>query len=623
MPLREDLLQPIAEENPAGTSLRYDRIYDQIKEARTEEDSTLDSGVWQRQAKRADFRLAAKLAGEALATRSKDLQLAAWLGEALLKTEGIQLLPPVLQLLLDLQLTFWDTMYPEIDEGDAGMRAVPLQWAATRYAALVHSAPLTRRGVSFVEYTSARAIGTLEDASNSEAKREKREEAVAAGKITSEEVDEAIAETPKAFYASLEAALASGMEVLAQLDTFCEERYGDDSPSFRKLREALAEVHNLVSAQLRAKREVDPDPTQTPELEEEPEAVEDAGESLLLDEQTTYAEEPRAFAPPTSAAAREPARRKARTAEPESWEDALSRIDEAASYMQAHAPESPLPFLLRSAMRLAELREAADAGQMEALAAPATELRQELRRAASEGEWSTVHTQSLAALQTTCGRAWLDLYRYLWTSGRELGFPALQHAVTVEVQQRLREFPELTQWTLNDDTPTANPETQRWLREEIAPPQAEEHEEAEPPTPVTFALPEPAHQAADSEAPGVLANARALADAGHFQAAIQLLARDLAQEPVGRLRFGRNLEIAALCVESGNTAVAVPLLQSLVREVEDRRLESWEPVTTAARPYTLLLSCASSVKLETQPIFARLCAIDPSAALMVSVPVEG
>ena len=41
MPLREDLLQPIAGDNPSGKNLKYDRVYDQIKEARTEEDSTI------------------------------------------------------------------------------------------------------------------------------------------------------------------------------------------------------------------------------------------------------------------------------------------------------------------------------------------------------------------------------------------------------------------------------------------------------------------------------------------------------------------------------------------------------------------------------------------------------
>src|ERR1035438_7250194 len=49
VPLRDDLLDPIPGENPSGSSLRYDRVCDQIKEARTEDDESIPSGDWQRQ----------------------------------------------------------------------------------------------------------------------------------------------------------------------------------------------------------------------------------------------------------------------------------------------------------------------------------------------------------------------------------------------------------------------------------------------------------------------------------------------------------------------------------------------------------------------------------------------
>ncbi len=63
MPLRDDLLNPIPGDNPSGASLRYDKVYDQIKEARTEDDPTLPSGAWERQVKKADFQLVIKLGG--------------------------------------------------------------------------------------------------------------------------------------------------------------------------------------------------------------------------------------------------------------------------------------------------------------------------------------------------------------------------------------------------------------------------------------------------------------------------------------------------------------------------------------------------------------------------------
>src|SRR6266566_3867190 len=88
MPLREDLLQPIPGSNPAGANLRYDPIYDKIKEARREEED-VDQGDWKRTRKVADWPQVIKLAGDALATKSKDLQIAAWLTEAMLKQEAL------------------------------------------------------------------------------------------------------------------------------------------------------------------------------------------------------------------------------------------------------------------------------------------------------------------------------------------------------------------------------------------------------------------------------------------------------------------------------------------------------------------------------------------------------
>ena len=44
MPLREDLLTPIAGENPSGADLYYDKVFDQIKEARREDDESLPEG---------------------------------------------------------------------------------------------------------------------------------------------------------------------------------------------------------------------------------------------------------------------------------------------------------------------------------------------------------------------------------------------------------------------------------------------------------------------------------------------------------------------------------------------------------------------------------------------------
>ena len=80
----ETLLKPLEGENPSGESLRYSGLYDEISEARRADD-VLNKGEWQSEVKVADFRKVIDLAVPALASRSKDLQVAAWLSEALVK----------------------------------------------------------------------------------------------------------------------------------------------------------------------------------------------------------------------------------------------------------------------------------------------------------------------------------------------------------------------------------------------------------------------------------------------------------------------------------------------------------------------------------------------------------
>src|SRR5438094_8971564 len=111
MPLREDLLTPIAGDNPSGQNLRYAAVYDKIKEARRKEDP-VSQGDWQRALKEADYPLVIKVATEALKRNSKDLQIAAWLTEALVYEEGLLGLAAGLDLLRGLLERFWDTVYP-------------------------------------------------------------------------------------------------------------------------------------------------------------------------------------------------------------------------------------------------------------------------------------------------------------------------------------------------------------------------------------------------------------------------------------------------------------------------------------------------------------------------------
>src|ERR1051326_1825740 len=250
MPLRFDILNPIPGDNPSGENLEYAPIYDQIKEARREDDDA-PQGEWQRARKTADWKLVVQLTSDTLATKSKDLQLAAWLTEALLKTEGFAGLRSGLDLNKTLVATFWDTLYPPVEDGDLELRAAPLEWIGTRLNDSIKSAPLTRSGYSFFKYKESRTVGYEEDPNT---KPEVRETAIAEGKLAPELFDKAFKETPKDFYQRSVDQLDACIESVRALGEVCDEKFGNAAPTLIKLRETLEEVRHTTNSLYQQKR---------------------------------------------------------------------------------------------------------------------------------------------------------------------------------------------------------------------------------------------------------------------------------------------------------------------------------------------------------------------------------
>ena len=260
MPLPDNLLNPIPGENPSGEDLRYAPIYDQIKEARREEEE-IAQGDWVHDVKKADYPLVVKLATEVIATQSKDLQIAAWLTDALIRTEGFAGLKQGLQLLYDLTTTFWDTVYPQLEDGDAELRASPLQWVGTSIGFPLRSVALDRAGHGWVDYTESRKIPTEEQADTDE-KVTARRKALSDGKLAPEVFDKSFGETPKADYKAAEAALDESAKIVETFDSLCRDKFGDAAPGFTDLKRTLQEVRHTVHLLLQKKRETDPDPVE-------------------------------------------------------------------------------------------------------------------------------------------------------------------------------------------------------------------------------------------------------------------------------------------------------------------------------------------------------------------------
>jgi type VI secretion system protein ImpA len=452
MPLREDLLAPIAGENPAGEDLYYDKVFDQIKEARREDDDSLPEGdMVVSQKKKADYRAVIKLAGDALAKRTKDLRLAGWLIEAQLRVEGFSILASGIDLLRALQETFWPKLYPIIEDGgDLELRMLSVEIASRLIAASVRKLPITRSGLSLESYLESRLLGYEKDAT-SDAKQEARRDALEHGKLSAEEFDQAFVATSKGFYVEAEAALAESLQAADRLDEYQQEAYGDNAPLLTNLKGALAEVHQAVTSLLNERRKTEPDPVK---VEDQPPSQQDGVGSDAFQSATDGGE---------SSSGQPLPRRTASSGPLSGVADAYGLVVESAEFLFQRDPNSPVPYLICAGLRLGETRMQGPVPAPGFAVGPSPAVRQSLRTLANRGAWQELMRATLPILASECARAWIDLHRYVWRAGQETGAEAISEAVVGTIRSLLVSRPELRHWTLEDDTGAANPETQKWL----------------------------------------------------------------------------------------------------------------------------------------------------------------
>jgi type VI secretion system protein ImpA len=139
----EKLIQPISSQSPAGESLRYSMVYDSIKAARREDDADAPQGIWQTKLKKADWQTVKTICLETLESRSKDLQIGAWLLEACIHLDGFVGLADGLHVLTVLCETFWDTLHPPLDPDDPDYRFGPIAWIDEKLTLTLKLVPIT------------------------------------------------------------------------------------------------------------------------------------------------------------------------------------------------------------------------------------------------------------------------------------------------------------------------------------------------------------------------------------------------------------------------------------------------------------------------------------------------
>lgn len=616
------LLTPVAGDAPAGRDLRYDSRYAAIKEARRE-DPDLPPGELDGPRKLADWHQTVALTTALLETETKDLQLAAWLTEALLRKDGFGGLITGLGLLEGLLRQYWDTLFPLIEDDDIELRSGPLEWVGSRLDLSVRQSMIASGGITALDFIISRGIPAESDAESSNEKRAARAEAIEAGKRTPEEVDAAVDGASKGFYKALLADLGAALDGVASLEKASDERFGRDAPGFSTLRKATEEVRQLASGILARKLELDPDPVD--DVSSEGGAIDEvAGDGTISSEVT-------------------------------SARDAATRIAAAARYLRKEDPTNPAPYLLLRGYRWGELRANPADLDPRLLEAPATAARAKLKGLLLDARWQDLLEQGEALMATAPARGWLDLQRYTLTACANLGdaYDGVAAVVRSELRALLAALPQLLHMTLMDDTPTANGETRAWLSAEGLTPEAPVANESvgaaadtdddgkSADTPVddgTEALEDALAEEDATASNGGFAKApvrRAINRAGasshdHFgmarhelalgrpNRAIELMVAQHARERSPRGRFVRQTQVAFLMVEAGLENVARPMLERLVQIVDERSLEDWESGPLVAQPMALLCRVYDKLEIkedDREELYLRVCRLDPLQAL--------
>ncbi len=304
----EILVLPISEDFPCGSDIRlnssFDSLYIQLKEARflaktSERESKNESP-------RTHWSKVHDLSIQILSNQSKDLQVLCWLIEASVRLDGFEGLHSSFQLTRLLLEKYWDTLYPEKDEDGYEARLMPfvgLNGESTEGALIfpLLSIPLTQ-GKSVNSFATWQCL-TLQNA-----------------KIDPKDaldITTSIKETSQDVFVALFSTLTSCLQEVGAVDLLFTSFCGHESPSFNEIKKTIETC--LSCLKIIAPNVVNQEHAQTSCSEN----AESSGISHRLNN----------------------------TDQPFDRESAFQNLLEISTFFQRTEPHSPLPYLLRKAVR--------------------------------------------------------------------------------------------------------------------------------------------------------------------------------------------------------------------------------------------------------------------------------
>lgn len=334
------ILAPIAGEKPVGPDLRVNAgptsLYYQVKDGRNNaraSERRMEGGV--EDAVPPDWKSVATAAVKALTENSKDLEIAAYLIEALCRTQGFAGLRDGFRLTRGLVEQFWDNLYPTPDEEGIATRLAPLTGlngddaegtliAPINRIPLADSANLGR--LTYSNYLQAVATGKILDP-------KAREKRIAGGAMHMELIQKAVDETPPAFYRAIFDDLTGALEELTKLGQALDAKAGSSAPPSSAIRTTLENVLAAINDVAKAKLAITSTAKKTDDKSANGDGKAEPGPNGKAD-----AEEQGEKLPTIR-----------------NREDALNAILQLGDYFRRIEPHSMVPFALEQAVRWARM----------------------------------------------------------------------------------------------------------------------------------------------------------------------------------------------------------------------------------------------------------------------------
>lgn len=250
------LLEPLPGEAPAGADLREDftaqSIYYRLRDARAdaraaerESDAQAGEAVVPPQ-----WRQVRDLSMQALSGKTKDLEIAAWLTEALIRGEGVAGLAAGARLMAGLAEAFWDqNLYPVPDEDGIVTRVAPVTGLNGEGGDGTLVQPLRKQiifnrpdgaPVAFWQFRQSEELAGISD----QARIKQR---IAAGVVPLADMEKDARAAGAAHFGRLRANVDQAVAAWARLGTVLDERAGADSPPTGRVRDLLDSVRSVVN----------------------------------------------------------------------------------------------------------------------------------------------------------------------------------------------------------------------------------------------------------------------------------------------------------------------------------------------------------------------------------------